>query len=909
MYRQDLNTNKDLLMKRIYILQITALLALGLVSCNKAGFGGAPVQGDMSLIGRAVNFDSSFAQEFTTRASTYNHTGVFNEGDVMTIYRQYWDDSIQDWNQTDFRVYHYKGTYASGGINISTDWRVLKGRTGQREDGSRFLQEEKDSLVWDNGKTVRFRAWNRSNLAGVVNSSDGVFYPDYSFSDWVTVSGPSQAIPLALKHVGCRLTFDEKAGNEISRVEICTALDDYLWDDNADIYENDQADKEEDAKSAQASVLSVYNKMCMPAGVDLDNYFIRTMTNALYDEIKAGGEQSRFPNKFADFEERCEAMSENPGIVSFGTMSPEYIATNVKRPYFIRLDGRSYMITSPYDMSNAATNGDVLVLPACTRFKIWLYDVNSGMDKEHIFALKDIKGKDGQPLFKDGLALLAGHSFLFRVGYQYDSFTVDVLENDMAWDNGGSSQVNAEQDIPQPDDSNYGWWKTALYNAAKEAKGTTKNFDPVFEIANETQFEEFVKIVNGTSGFKTSGLAKARRAVDNPEADPDLDNKDEKRMYWYRTEDESGRSLLPIGPADTIWVTKAQAISEGYLFYREYHPMISTETAFSEDDYLRGPYSFYHEELRAHFTVKVTADIDFKDRLVNSVGITADKAFRGYFDAQMHKFSNMNVQGEYLFGYAQDADIRNLVIESMRPVSILNQGKSSSTESMHIVGISLTAPCTNSPIANTLVGSDSNNGRSYVIACIYQGNSAKPLVGEADNMTMYGCMNIAENVSGAALLGAGNGLARFKPQANKVSWNGYFECNYFLRENGTPSKTATPITGNASKDYKPQQYIRGARSYILRAVTDNLLAGDITFDKLPKDDNVRENYYGLAPYKAMNYAIEVEYNLKNDNANLHPCMAHYAMEKSGYGYHYPALVSGRPASGTDYDKNPVAQNN
>lgn len=44
-----------------------------------------------SLIGRAVDFSTSVADAFTSRAS-YNATGAFNEGDVMTIYRQYSDD-------------------------------------------------------------------------------------------------------------------------------------------------------------------------------------------------------------------------------------------------------------------------------------------------------------------------------------------------------------------------------------------------------------------------------------------------------------------------------------------------------------------------------------------------------------------------------------------------------------------------------------------------------------------------------------------------------------------------------------------------------------------------------------------------------------------------------------------------
>lgn len=893
-------------MKKINIILMIALLALGLASCSKTGFGGGryPVQGDMSLIGRAVNFDASFAQKYVTRATTYDHNGGFNENDLMTIYRQYWDQDSESWAQTDSRVYYYKGTYASDIINISTDWNVFPDHYGYDENGNYFLQSEKDSLVWDNGKTVRFRAWSRSNLANTINGSS--FYPDYCASDWVTVSGPSQAIPLALKHVGCRLGFDEKAGNEISRVEICTSLEDYVWDDNSDTYEHDQQDKENDPESALQSVLSVYNKMCMPAGIDLDNYFIRTMTTELYNKIS--NKVSPFTKGFSNFEEMCILHPSETGLVAFGTMNSQQIATLVKRPQFNNLDGRSYMITSPYDMSNESTNGDVLVLPACTRFRVWLYDVNTGKDLSHVFALKDIV-KDGQPVFKDGLPLLAGHSFMFVVGYQYDQFTVDVIEQDMAWDVVTGPNVGMEKDTPATD-TVYTWWKDAIYAAAQEASGT-KDFMPVFHISTEKEFEAFINLVNGTTHFKMSGLAKARRAVDNPEADP-LDNPSERRMYWYRTEREDGTTLLPIAPSDTVWVTKAQAEAEGYIFYRKYHPLISTHAAYSEDWYLDGPYSFYHEQLGFHFNVEVTADIDFQDRLIKPVGNAERTPFKGYFDAYMHKFSNMNIEGEYLFNYAEDADIRNLVVESMRPVSILNQGLAQAGKSMRILGVSLNAPCTGSPIANKLGGTYGNPGRSYVIGCIYQGDSDKPMVGSADDMTMYGCMNIAPNVSGAALLGDGAGLNFFKPQtSSKVKWDGYFECNYFLREPKTASADARPVPDYLSKQYKPQQYIKGARSYVLRAVTDNLLKDDIKFEKLPSDERVRESYYGLAPYKAMNYAIEVAYNQRNNNFQDHPCRAHYTINSNeiGYDHHYPVLESGRPVTPADYKEDPVTCNN
>lgn len=874
-------------MNRIYRILAAALLSLSLFSCGKNINPESALQGgDLSLIGRAVNFDASFAENYVSKA-TYNHDGSFNEGDVMTIYRQYWGEESDDWAEMDFRVYRFNGKYATNSsIMLSREWKVFAGRLGGRDNGELFVQEPNDSLIWDNGKTVRFRAWCRSNLAGQINTDN--FYPDYCVSDWVTVSGPSQSIPLALKHVGCRLTFDEFAGNEISNVELCTRLEDYIWDDNADSYEHDIQDPEPDPQGALASVLAVYNRMCMPAGVDLENYFISTMTTDLYEKIRT--DRSTFPNGFQNFEEICQ-RDNIEGIIPFDTMNSVDIAKYAQRPKFNRIDGYTYMITSPYDMSNEVTNGDVLVLPACTRFRVYLYDVNTGQDKIHIFALKDVK-KNGSQAFPTGMPLLAGHSFIFRVGYQYDQFTVDVIEEDMTWGNGGSSELTPDPDVPTPSASAYAWWTGALHTAADNAR-ETKHFEPVFHIANETEFEEFIKLVNGTTGCKREPvLRKARRAVDNPEADR-LDNAAERRMYWYSAVDGT----------DTTWITKAEALAQGYLFYRAYHPQIGTTEAYSEDVVLDAPYSFYQSNIGSHFTVNIHNDIDFKDRLINAVGATAGTSFMGYFDGGMHLLSNLNVEGGYLFANIINADIRNVRIESMRPLALLQTGSAESLKSVRILGVSLKSPSTYNPLATSLTG------RAYVIGCIYEGDSPAALVGTAENMTMYGCMSIAPNVSAAALLAAGDGLNRFRPQATKeVVWNGYFECNYFLCEPGTLSATARPVPASTASQYKPQQYIRGVRSYTLRAIEDNLLGDDVHFEDL-KTDAQKNAYYGLAPYKAMNYAIEVQYNLRDQNYGTHPCNAHFTVDKTGYMHLYPQLVSDRPVSGTDYGGNPVNQNN
>ena len=61
-----------------------------------------------SLLGRAINFDASVADAFTSRA-TYNGDGAFNEDDVMTIYRQFSNDggATFDTVHEAYRVYYY----------------------------------------------------------------------------------------------------------------------------------------------------------------------------------------------------------------------------------------------------------------------------------------------------------------------------------------------------------------------------------------------------------------------------------------------------------------------------------------------------------------------------------------------------------------------------------------------------------------------------------------------------------------------------------------------------------------------------------------------------------------------------------------------------------------------------------
>ena len=149
----------------IYILSAFALLS----ACSDDVDRFSQVSEEQkSLLGRAVNFDASVADAFTSRAS-YNATGAFNEGDVMTIYRQYSDDGGANFDASHeaYRVYYYKPNYAGNtGIILKTEWAIMTGQYGSDgtaanvpDDRKHFEQQESDTLTWEDGRTVKFRAW------------------------------------------------------------------------------------------------------------------------------------------------------------------------------------------------------------------------------------------------------------------------------------------------------------------------------------------------------------------------------------------------------------------------------------------------------------------------------------------------------------------------------------------------------------------------------------------------------------------------------------------------------------------------------------------------------------------------------------------------------------------------------
>lgn len=976
-------------MKRtLYILSIFLLL---LASCKEdESLWLEDLSKDQrELIGTAVNFDASMAQPFQTRI-TWNEDGSFNERDLMRIYREY--KTGETWGERSYRTYYFYDKSASG-VSLGKDWRVYPGRKGYNygENGGTYLdpQSEADSLTWDNGKPIRFRAWSRSNYAGAISSTNKLaYYPDYCISNWVTTSGPTQSIPLVLGHVTCRIAISPRNnGTQLQRVVMCTDVEDYMRADNADTNANDGSASEAGKTEAQAqeelnSVLAVYNKMCMPAGIDINTGYLIGMTHEFY--------HSATSETLYKLEEYVESTEHASSFFTYNQKSGDYISQYAQRPLFNVLNTSCHLITIPYDISNEATKGEALVLPACTRFRVYLYDVNNGdgrpnttTDEEgnglgnvettyHIFCLGDIAatdksgniiyeknvdgtdkiGDDGKKIpqkrFPDGLTLQPGFSYRFYVGYRYDQLTI-TADDRMEWiDEPGDPEVdvlgNQAQEIPTigTAPADYSWWKNAIATAIPKG---TENFEPEFHISTQKEFLEFINLVNGTAAKQNDPTVNPtnislkrvfRQDKPNPEkVDAEGEPVTGDDLYWWWYDDTATQANIAAGMKEEdayVWVNKAQAESAGYIFYEAYYPKDGDTPAHSEETFLSGSYSFFNERLDAHFPVYLDNDIDLYDWEIDAIGVKVgeDNAagairnpFRGYFDGQMYKLTNVNVKNEYLFNYISSAAIRNLSIETTHKFGLVNQGIRGNV----IVGISIQANSTGNSIACSLTGETGSSyglEPSYVVGCIHVGDAGGALVGTADNLYMLGCMQAAAGITSntGALLGSysDNNNKFFSPLISlaaqkkskgvlaKPDW-GRFHCNYY----DTELSTGTNAVGAIIDDYSVLEYIRGRRSGILKAKNDQLLPDNVPFGSLNANTNQFEEFYGLAPWKAMNYAI-YQYNTR-DVARTHKCNAHYIINDVGYKHLYPELVAGAANtaddhSGLDYSKiDPTEQNN
>ena len=876
-----------------------------------------------ALIGRAVNFNVSVADEFQTRVTSYttNDDGSFNQNDRMRIFRNYMGSNGQ-WESAEvYRTYYLKHNYVGGSISLGTDWMPEAGRQGYDDKDKNgtyetFTQTAADSLTWDNGRALRFRAWSQSNFYNVLrNASRTYFYPDFCIADWVNASGPTEGIPLVLKHKGSRIVFKIKqSGNQIQKVEICANINpdgsartdgwkDYKYADNADNTEVDKGTDEagktdEQAKAECDTVTEVYKRMCMPAGVDMNSGTLKAVKAALWNALSD------------DEVKRLEEQLENI-FIKFG--DNEANIDDAKRPFFCGINGSHYMITIPYDM-NGTKQGEVLVLPACTRFRIYMYDVNNGdgfntssyEGRWHVFSLADIverdaKGKvvigtDGKPiqLFPNGLTLTPGASYTFTVGYRYNSLYV-VPEKSLSWTEQDVNNANGQDeavDKPVTSTSEYLWWKNAIKTAINHASSTGSDYKPEFSISTAQEFIEFTNLVNGTAATKTDGLYRLNRTVTD-------ENGEQTTIEAWS---------LNNSQFNPQWITEEEAEALGYIFYDHYYPANADQPARSEREYLQGPFPFYDENLRLNFKVTLTADLDLIDWQMESIGNSESNPFMGSFEGGGHTIKNLNMKDEYLFGCLNGkapygAAITNLKIESTHKTALLNTG----VNPIYIAGISLLAPSTANSIAKSLTMEPGVSGVSYVVGCIHVGDAGGALVGTAANVNMFGCMQAAEGISGGALIGndvndafspqislADSKLAGAKPTFST------FMCNYY---DTTLSPDAHAVDSVAD-DYSLLEYIRGSSTDILRAKNDYLVNG-VSMSLLLSQANYQQ-YYGLAPWHAMNYAI---YWYNTNRGSKHPCTMHYESNTVGYKHQYPTLMSGKHTYEEVKDWNPVEQAN
>lgn len=863
----------------------------------------------MELIGRAVNFNASLADPFTMRA-TYRRDGSFNEADIMYIYRQYSHDAGVSFDQATeaYRVYSLTTKYATGtSIALETDWKPVVGAMGHNPEGN-ITQTAADSLTWENGKTVRFRAWSRSNLANAIERNHrDYYYPDFCISEWVTVSGPTLDVPLTLKHQGCRIEFTTKGGNELQKAEICTEVEDYRWKDNNTNREEDDSETEhgkslEDATAEANSVKAVYNQMCMPAGADVERALLTTMTKTLYND---GSTQFKNISTYSDAQ------------IKLGAKTPQQITDEIQRPVFSRNDGRLDMITIPYDMSNDEKKGEMLTLPACTRIKIWLYDVNNGDRANtsgtegiyHIFTLGDIKDKNGNKLFPKGMELKPGYSYRFDVGYHYDQITLTPADN-FSWVEQVTENGNGDNEAVTPtvQEHPYQWWQDAIKKAIP--KDIAESYNPQFHISTKEQFLEFIKLVNGT--------AVTENVKENPLVYVPGHHRTYNRNYpatqedyrWYKATDVTGTTVND--GVDSV--THETAISEGYIFYQHYHPRNADQEAYTVEDYLKTPYCFFDDDLNRRFTVWLDEDLDLYDWELAPIGdedpsvrLSDENShpFRGIFDGYdetdgaIHSLKNVNFRGGYMFRHCFDAAIRNLKIETTHNFMLLNtaEAKESNGYGAYIVGISIYAPSSGNPFAKELKGS------SYVVGCFYEGRAGGAMVGTANNLNMYGNMMAATGLAHntGALLGqyAAGSSNFFAPQTGKkVAW-GRFMGNYYLMDRyDSNAANVVHAVGTITDKYRPQEYIRGALAWVLKQKNDNLLSADVPYEKLTTE-LMRKGYYGLAPWKAMNYAI-YQYNLVGATVKeAHNCKGHFVNDNVGYAHTYPHMVVGEPNSSLD----------
>jgi hypothetical protein len=453
-----------------------AMAALCLAGCtNDEDLGGN--QTDYSLIGRAVNFEPT-VDDVVTRA---NHDG-FNERDVMYVYSQPYDGGNYA-NESSWVCYKLKYFYDNAGNVISRRWIVC---TDSLKYRSTSKQTDADSISWESGKPMRFRAWAKSSIAG---------YKDYLYADYASVSGPVVSVQLQFKHLGCRVGFIPREANTIKDITLCT--DASYYTDDADLNTGLSAEQK------AANVQTIWNTICEPAGVqmytsetsDNNGYAWGTTTDATSRDYLSGGLMA------------APATGLTP--VKGGDATPE----NTSRPRWRNLDSYFYSIFCPYRL-DAENYGTPITLPPYTRFAVTLYDVNNGdVDgstsgreaRYHTFSLDELK-LNGKQVYPNGMTLQSGYSYMFYAGYEYGVLTVTPSDN-FAWTDVPLPSMTATDESAKAADADYTWWQDAMNTAAQynwnlQNDGNDTNNDelhtPEYKISTVAQWKAFVNLVNGT---------------------------------------------------------------------------------------------------------------------------------------------------------------------------------------------------------------------------------------------------------------------------------------------------------------------------------------------------------------------------------------------------------------------------
>lgn len=887
-----------------------------LVGCSEEPLDTSLTIEQRNLIGTAVNFSPYVANFNITRAepskptgNSNNHEGGFNANDMMYIYRQYWDETTGTWvyRNPPGTIYKYTDlNLGESGVFDKTSWRVYEGKTfrfydsyyenpenslydtslpaDQQVHSYRKTLTKGDSIIWETGSTVRFRAWALSRMGNDLSDKTDasgaieprtINYPDYMVCDWVTVSGPTQAIPLAMRHLGCRIGFTPRENNQFVKIELCTDPADYMRDDNAQSDADDALDKHPEiadpehpeiltAAQCAANVADAFDRMCWPAGVDMETLSLLTCST---DEKTKYSYKSQEMN--IDF---IKEKNEN------GTYK------NVKHAQFSSSsDSRYYLISIPFDM----TTMEPITLPPYTRFKVWLRDVNSGdagtseqtgssENRYHIFQLSDVK-KSGstEPAFPDGFTMLAGYSATFSVGYHYNNLEV-YAEDSFTWDESPLNSTISEdehKESDQPIASSYNWWTSAIKAACENAK-LGKSYKPDFKISNKNELLELANLVNGN--FTTSPEIFKEWVITTDERGVEIS----RELKWY-----TGTHVNGDGSIDKDYVDKAVLMEQGYIFYDRYTPSIADRPATIEEDYLKTPFNFYDDQVKSRWTVTLDADIDLKDWKLPTIGSEA-KPFCGYFDGAGHTLTNLYMTNNgQLFGYAMNGTITNLKLVSTHPLSITG-----TCENERILGCSVIAPSTTATLANK------TKGYCYFVGCFHQGSSAAPLVNDSQDkgFEMYGCMQANDGIApGSAALAnistseAIVGSISDETELEEIKW-GLVSCNYYDTELSPGSVAFHSPSGNLSAFHR-LQYIRGSKTHILCAKNDFLVDSKTEWKKLAQQR--KDELYGVAPWRAMNYGIFV-YN-STVREDIDRCKMHYEPATTvGYAHLYPELKTG-----------------